>query len=700
MVKVWIHAAIIWLRGYTYTPGCRPNDSLYPQWDMRELFSSMKPAFKLKTSVAALLLLGAAMGSNALTLGRARGAAILGQPLEITVPVQLATDEDSASLCFETDVYYGENRQESSRVTLTTDAAASGQPMVVRIASRLPVDEPVVTLYVRSACGIKASRKYVLLADLVSEPAAATATPVRPSLPAAVPPLVAVVPEGKPAETGTPAKVGKAASGPRAAAAELSKAARPAAPSAVAVVPKVSGSSRARLKLAPLDLSQDWDPNLKTSPDLISTPTEDADKRMAAAALWRSLNLTPEEVMRDAARLQGLEQNVQKLGDLTAQNQRQMQTLMARLEKADAQKYANPLVYGLVAAVLALAGLLLWGWRRWRDADAGAPWWRGDAENEPESASASVAQSAAVSSVDTGPLPATQQDAPRRPELRTQPRAPTVQALASVDIDLQLDDETLPSAAAPISRTAPMVRTPAHDRTPSRMAGLRDFHSSMSGSLRSVNTQEVLDVRQQAEFFMTLGQHDDAIALLEGNIRDNTESNPLVYLDLLNALHTLSRKEAFDRYRDEFNAVFTGQVPMYAQFSQPGRGLDAYPELCAHIASLWPSKAALEFIEKCMVREANTAAVVNFDLEAFRELLLLHAVLTRLSEVSESAMMPFSAAKAAAPEASPETDAAPVSAAPMQVDFEISDIELPSNNLIEFEAPDLSITPPPSDSRR
>jgi hypothetical protein len=666
---------------------------------MRELFLSMKPVFKVKTSVAGVVLLCAAMGSNALTLGRARGAAILGQPLELTVPVQLAGDEDSAGLCFEADVYYGENRQESSRVTVTNDMPASGQPLVLRIASRLPVDEPVVTLYVRSVCGVKASRKYVLLADLVSElaPPVAAATPVRPHVPAAVPPVAAAAPDGKSAGAGAPAKPGKAGSTPRTVT-ESTTVARPPSAPAVASAPKSSGSSRSRLKLAPLDLSQDWDANLKTSPDLISVPTEDADKRMAAAALWRSLNLTPEEVLHDAARLQGLEQNVQKLSDLTAQNQRQMQTLMTRLEKADAQKYANPLVYSLVAAVLALAGLLLWGWRRWRDADAGAPWWRGDAaepESEPEPAS--VAESAAVS-VDTGPLPATQQEAPhRRPELRTQPRGPMVQALASVDIDLQLDDMP-PSAAVPISRPAPVTRAPAHDRTPSRMAGLRDFHSSMSGSLRSVNTQEVLDVRQQAEFFMTLGQYDDAISLLENNIHDNDESNPLVYLDLLKALHTLSRKEAFDRYRGEFNAVFTGQVPVYAQFSQSGQGLEAYPELCAHIASLWPSKAALEFIEKCMVREANAAAAVNFDLEAFRELLLLHAVLTRLSEVSESAMMPFSAAKMATPEAT-ETDAAPVVAAPMEVDFELSDIEPPSNNLIEFEAPDLSVTPLPPDTR-
>lgn len=197
---------------------------------------------------------------------------------------------------------------------------------------------------------------------------------------------------------------------------------------------------------------------------------------------------------------------------------------------------------------------------------------------------------------------------------------------------------------------------------------------------------------------MTLGQYDDAISLLEHNIADHAESNPLVYLDLLKALHTLSRKDAYDRYRDEFNALFTGQVPAYAQFNQPGQGLDAYPELCAHIASVWPSKAALEFIEKCLVRERDAAAEVRFDLEAFRELLLLHALVTRLSGEATSGVAPFSAAKAAEPSGVPsaETGPAPVDAAlpAMDIDLDLSDSVRPADNLIEFDASGLSVTPP------
>jgi hypothetical protein len=641
----------------------------------------MKPVFKLKTSVVGVLLLSAAMSSSALTLGRARGAAILGQALDLTVSVQFAVDEDISGLCFEADVFYGDVRQESSRVTAAAELTVPGVPPLVRIASRAPVDEPVVTVYLRSACGAKASRRYVLLSDLASEvapplflPAAPAVTASRAPQPAAEPRLAAAAPA--PASEGNaPQPKGNARPAPT-----PTKAPEVLASKLGTSVPKNTTVARARLKLAPLDLSQDWDPALKSSSELMAAPAEDMEKRMAAAALWRSLNLTPEDMLREAARLQGLEQGVQKLSDQTAQNQRQMKELLARLEKADAQKYANPLVYGLAATLLLLVVAFAWGWRKLRSDST--PWWRGDATPQDElsvqetdvSAQSPVSVDPASSFV-TAPLvvPVVAKPAP----------------VMAVDIDLHLDEA--PSPVAPVSRTSGLGKM---EKGASRMMGLRDFSPSMSGSLRSINTQEVLDVRQQADFFMTLGQYDDAIALLEHNIHDHEESNPLVYLDLLKALHTLSRKDAFDRYRNEFNVMFTGVVPPYTQFNQSGGGLEAYPELCTHIASLWPSKAVLEFIEKCLVRESGAAAAIDFELEAFRELLLLHALATQLGDTSRSGSVAFSTAKVSPENASAASEAEPAMAGPVDVDLDLSELSEPEDNLIEFDASGFSVKPP------
>ena len=160
----------------------------------------------------------------------------------------------------------------------------------------------------------------------------------------------------------------------------------------------------------------------------------------------------------------------------------------------------------------------------------------------------------------------------------------------------------------------------------------------------------MLDVRQQAEFFMTLGQHEEAISLLETSISESDESNPLVYLDLLKVLHTLSRKPEFDHYRNEFNAIFTGWAPQYAVFGQPGNSLDAYPQICTEISQIWGSESALEFLEQCMIRSPEDASEHYFDLDAFRDLLLLHAIAGRIrrQSSSDSGFLPFSAMRAAA----------------------------------------------------
>jgi hypothetical protein len=99
-----------------------------------------------------------------------------------------------------------------------------------------------------------------------------------------------------------------------------------------------------------------------------------------------------------------------------------------------------------------------------------------------------------------------------------------------------------------------------------------------------------------------------------------------------------------------------------------------------------------------MVRARDAAAEVRFDLEAFRELLLLHALVTRLSGETTSGVAPFSAAKAAEPLTVPSADTgpAPVDAAllAMDIDLDLSESVPATDNLIEFDASGLSVIPP------
>jgi tetratricopeptide (TPR) repeat protein len=273
--------------------------------------------------------------------------------------------------------------------------------------------------------------------------------------------------------------------------------------------------------------------------------------------------------------------------------------------------------------------------------------------------------------------------------------------LDEIDIDLPLAE----SAFADLGKPMPALGVVATASLPlSKNADLEqkpDFAHSVNSVLREINTQEMLDIRQQAEFFMALGQYDEAIGVLKTSINGSIDSNPLVYLDLIKVFHTLSQKTGFYQYRDQFNCLFTGQVPEYANFNQQGQFLDAYPQVCERIVALWPSDAALSYIEKCLVRDPGVDQTEGFDLEAYRELLMLHGVVKRIISESDSDLMPFSAMKLPTVTAQePATAGIPLntSVVSMSLDLDLSEPE-PENNLIEFDSTSFvksKVTTPPA----
>ncbi|MBC7916652.1 MAG: hypothetical protein H7Y28_02470 [Rhodoferax sp.] len=674
----------------------------------------------IKLWILGAVALCVATGSDALTLGRARGAALLGQPLEVSVSVQSAADEALSTECFDAEVYYGENRQEAARVTVTVSETSPGQALSVKVTSRAAVDEPVVTVYLRGGCGQKTTRKYVLLADMTSEPAVVQVPTVLPTVRTASPapepkPVVAASPVQSSAasqNTDAPAGTKKPRTQPNASASTMRSSDRLAAysPATPSVVKKP------RLKLAAIDLTE-RDPVLRLSNELLSTPLEDLQKRAEAIATWRSLNQTTQDVLNEQARMQVVDADLKALREQMARNQTQLLELGGRLEKAESQRYANPLVYGLFLVLLVLVAGLVWAWRRLRQANVDPyPWWSGGTDSVHSEHGDSRSQSLVRETVAS---PNSRMDA--QPTHSEKTVAYTAQApaqrrgVSAVDIDIDVDLEMGPSVFAQVGRDdlPPLPAQPSMVATdgPKHDPGVRDFAHSVAGTLRAINSQELLDVRQQADFFMTLGQYEDAIHLLEADIKDNGESNPLVYLDLLKILHTLSRKDEFDRYRKEFNILFTGEVPEYITFNQSGNRLDQYPDVCKEISEAWNTTAALDVIEGYLVKSKNSAQQWHFDLEAYRDLLMLHGVAGRIDAASDSVLAPFSASKPAAAasvnhadgihydptpsEASADTVSLPAIGGAPRDEFDLN-LDSASQNLIDFEVSGFSHTGSPN----
>lgn len=605
------------------------------------------------------LLFGISSQSQALQLGKHRGAAIIGQPLNIGIQATIGSPDELAAGCLDVDVYYADNRVEKSRVRVSSEkSGTSPQDVLIRVGTTVAIDEPVVTIYLRTGCIQKIEKRYVVLADVLSESAAGSlaAVPSQARPPGATSQSESsrspgsVLPNSREARR-IEQEAQREARKNRSSAAKLARDSRqasppggsidsplgiPAEPRAARTEKKTASSiskpaalekPTSRLRLEPLELLAERDPTLKPSVELRTAPTNDPAQRSAAAALWRAIAAQPEDILGDSQKLKSLESAVSGLQVQMKKNELDMQALGGDIKQAQTEKYANPLVYGL-GFLLFLAALGLALTLRKRGAETKTegdvqPWWRKGSGQQ-------------VGWADSGQaMKFSSEPSAYESEIES-PRSTGGHAASSVsylDLDLSDADSKVPSSPAGVGRGEALIspsRSGIHQAAVKSepTVNLRgDFAQSMTSAGRAVKAEELFDVQQQADFFVSLGQKDQAIEVLRSHIEESEETSALVYLDLLKLYHQLNEKLEFEAFRQEFNAKFNAEMPEFDAYCDAagGVGLQGYPLALSRIVALWPSAKVLTVIEESMFREPDSQTH-TFDLEAYRELLLLYAM--------------------------------------------------------------------------
>jgi pilus assembly protein FimV len=552
-----------------------------------------------KVKILGIAIFLVALNSTALTLGSLRGVALIGHPLDVTVPVQLGEGEDAAP-CFLAEVFHADIRQESNRVRVLT-SPAKDQTIHVRIVSSAVVDEPVVTINLQAGCSQKTSRRYVLLADVSSE--AGAFSEVRPL------PLVTVTPEPlvpRPVapplfvnEKTTRANQSKKPAKPTESVAAKSKATRP-----VDQIKPQRPAGQSRLKLDPLELFSD---------------------RVAGLDSFMTFDL-PEDALRNTQRLQTLEASVKSNLALAAKNDASIADLKLRLEKAESERVPAEWLYGLIALALAgLAGVAYLLFRQ-RSLKGGGDDWMKGADHSPVSELFDpVLHAAPKPGAKHGELDfELPEDIPHG--VVVSEFNPHHEPMAEVDVDLvEMSDSKFDSFMT-TGAELHLLQSPLASKTadqPKKMA-------------LNLNAEATFDIRQQAEFFVSLGQTSRAIRILKKIIDSGEDANPLVYLDLLGLYHSVKQKVEFQELREEFNSLFSGVAPEFSMFKNEGSDLEFYAEALNRISDLWPTPKVLALIESYVFQDPRNPRSRSFALTAFRELLLLHAVAQIMGSPSPS----------------------------------------------------------------
>lgn len=645
------------------------------------------------------LWLGAAAGAaSALTVGAARGGVVLGRPVDVAVEVTPDPGKALADSCIAAEVLTGD--RPLSRVRVLPLPEVPGRTPLVRIQTAAIVDEPVVTITLTAGCAGKITRNFTLLADPPDYVAPGRTTvlaqPVAPSVAASVPAVAAAVEPGAMASNTAPKPTRRVAAPSAPAQAEARvvapKAPRKTPPRTAKPALPAATEPPSRLVMEPLE---DWLADdaarplpLRLSTDL-SQPQEATtpEQRAQALAQWKALNMTPEEVLQQSARTAAQDQELAQARSQAAQERE----TAVQLQQALRERFPASVVYALAALVLAALGAAAWMlWRMRQLAQQARSDW--------EAAIAREASTAKVAPVPSAPAPLS-------------PAAPAPVAAAThgpAPVPVSQEIHPTPSLFAELTGVAAPadVADRAQDDAGQAQAGAESdaptaVDATPEPQLR-INPEELFDLQQQAEFFVSVGEHHQAIGVMKQYIAANETTAPAAYLDLLRLYRSLSRVEDFNQLRAQFHQHFNARVPEFAAFNRAGRALWSYAEDLAQIEAVWSDESVLPLLDRLLFRRGS-APHERFDLEAYDDLLLLYAIARTTSPASRGAPPPRQrttpdAVELAAPQMAAAVPAAAAQAVVRKNDFDDSLLDFDSGWLREPPSQQDPLTAVPPDN--
>jgi len=568
-------------------------------------------------------LLFAASTAHAIGFGQISNATQLGQPLNFSAAVHLDGDDALPRECVFAEVLSGDNKLQPAQIRVSLEGPPDAADRSVRVTTSALIDEPVVTVSVTLGCTAKVTRRFVAFIDPPLVNLAQAATPQTADTPVqrTESPMASIVaqaqrdsaaPAPRAAERAPvpPRPRARAPVAPRAPVRPASDikvaeapAAKPASPRASTAVSRQSAAPRPvptgprlQLEAPPAVVKRSASSPVTTA---VTAPAAVAVAVAAAASEAASASAPADAVARERERFQALEDGLTRLRNESQATRQTLASLQARLKEAESERYANPLVYGLawLSALLALAVAALW-WRQSRGRHA-TQWW-----------AAPVAESVpAPSPTRVGPAPVS----------AAMPLSLDSTRSGAFDVSTVTEDDDLAAqrtaaAAVPASGFVPTMPTPVEPEP-----------------VRELSVEELIDLEQQAEFFIVLGQDDAAIDLLMSHVRSDGGNSPLPYLKLLEIYRRRGEHDAYERIRERFNRRFNAYAPDWESDLQHGRSLAEYPDTMLRLEALWstPSRV-METVDASLFRRNRSDE--TFDLPAYRELLFLYSIARDLAE--------------------------------------------------------------------
>ncbi|MEC5215628.1 pilus assembly protein FimV [Actimicrobium sp. GrIS 1.19] len=574
----------------------------------------------------AFAVLAAWIGTaQAVGLGSARVQSALGQPLQVVIPLIGTVGPDLTSACIKARLESSDGAFMSSpNVALRRAGAGS----VILLSTRATVNEPALTISVDLACGAVVHREFQVLLDPVGNlPTLADAADL---------PLLDTAPVATSSRTeNIPSTVGRARNlNPRArtnsaiagtansnAPAKLTPAATLAPIGAPRSVLKLSSDSLSNEDLAALG-------HLKLSGalvDAVSSSDEVQRQEIRDAQRRFAMILRGEDPQRVAEQARAAEQsrNLQ-LTQQAATSAKQRDADRVALD--DLRQRTLPFGWMVGLAALLLASLGAVGWLSWRLSAL-----RRQAVNEPWDRTAAF----------TEPEPEFIHDEPEADvfspnESQGVAGARLFADSAKAPADLGSVPEFLRTSASPAPTTGTMEYTPSplllsemvESSSGAAAAAQVDALQFYPGKVEHLKVEEISDVMQEAEFWMSLNDPQRAIEILEPYGDVERPESPMPWLFLLDLYRSNHEQAKYEALRERAGTVFNARIPPWSDEGSEivdGRSVEDFPHMIEQICALWETDQIVPYLES-LVFDNREGIRTGFDLSVYQDIMMLMAI--------------------------------------------------------------------------
>jgi pilus assembly protein FimV len=597
--------------------------------------------YLLSFSIVAIIVICAAQSSFALGLGEVRVRTMLGQTFLAHVDLIGSDIENFSSVCVRARVLTMDDALLSNVNTVVNDNANRKS---LTFTSKIHINEPAVKLVIDVGCGTQLHREFAILLDPpASMQGASSQIQIDPPIfnVQSLPDLVSSTKKNQ--DTAAPAKTKKSN---RQENLDNSMSTQvvliPVAPKLATssdedlVSKKKSQQSKSKkqnqavkdvLKLSDEVLVYPPTNGLVMS-DILSTQTgqeliQNMEELRAAQARMAA-------ILRDEAPVNAEPKQDVNLNQLAELSQLRQETIALRKQALNDQLNINQLksskdsqlwIYILsfvLACVLGICAYMFVYIRRHVSSN-NPSWWEGE-----------PIQNSAMDHEDMEDIIDEVQDSDRQqvPNVNSIPKdnyvgkkeQHSIKNEAKYD---QIDDDSSTTLNSPNSNY-----TPTLEETNS---SIFNFFSPRGSS---VKVEEISDITQEAEFWISMNDHQRAIEILSPQEKIENPDSPLPWLFLLDLYRTVNNKNKYDQLKDRFVIHFNAQIPDFEDVVDHTKDLhlEDFPHVIGQVCQLWKDEKIIPYLESLLVDDREGKRM-GFELPVYRDILMVLGIAHELERL-------------------------------------------------------------------